>query len=93
MIILELHFAASVLVLLTFAGVSRVFNPTLKANGWLDIKRPKKPFFKRLAMWCAFFVPLVNLMLLAAVLFMVLVPVEEAEELLDHKFDFEEVEK
>lgn len=91
MILLELHFAASVLVLLTFVGICVVCKNTIKANGWLDLKRPKKPFFKRLAIWCAFFVPLVNLALLAAILFMVALSVEEAEELLDHKF--EEVEK
>lgn len=79
MILLKLHFAGSVLCLLTAIGFEVVFKDTIRKNGWYPEKRA--PLWKRVTSNLAFFIPLLNVMATLALIMAVFCPKERLEGL------------
>ena len=65
--LLKLHFAISVLCLLTFTGFKVVGKEIIKQNGWLDDEVKKK----KLSAYWIFFVPIMNVFIVAMVFVMI----------------------
>ena len=85
--LLKLHFAISILLLLTFYGFAKVCKEQIKENGWLTDKKKKK----KILYVSVFFVPIMNF-ILVAVLFMMIGCKKEDFETLTNKIK-EESEK
>lgn len=77
--ILKLHFAISILLLITFYGFSKVYKDIIRKNGWLEEKRKKKPFAI-----LVFFVPIMNILIIILLFMMILVKREDFEELTEY---------
>lgn len=71
--LLKLHFAFSVLCLITFLGFRAVFKQSVKDNGWIDEYKKKKNIFGYLM----FFVPIMNV--LAVILLFVMISVKKKD--------------
>lgn len=56
--LIKLHIAISILCIITFIGFVKVCKETLKKNGW--ISETKK---RNILKWLAFFVPIMNVIL------------------------------
>jgi len=65
--LLKLHFAISILCLLTFAGFKTIGKDAIKNNGYENNEKKKKSI---LAYWI-FFVPLLNIMATISILVMI----------------------
>lgn len=66
--LLKLHFAVSVLCLITFIGFRAVFREVIKDNGWFDEDKKRK---KILTGYLVFFVPILNIFAVIIMLIMV----------------------
>ena len=73
--LLRFHFAISVLCLITFIGFRAVYKDSIKENGWIDDKKPKK-----MSAWLMFFVPLMNVLFVACLFMMILVKKQDFEK-------------
>lgn len=71
--LLKLHFAISILCLLTFVGFKTVGKETIKNNGYESCEEKKKNIF---AYWI-FFVPLLNIM--ATILILVMISINKTD--------------
>ena len=77
--ILKLHFAISILLLITFYGFSKVCKDIVRKNGWLEEKKKKNLFA-----WLVFFVPIMNIFIVILLFMMILVKKEDFEELTEY---------
>ena len=66
--LLKLHFAISVLCLITFFGFNSVFKEQIKANGWKDDKDKKK---SKISGYLIFFVPIMNFIAVLIIFLMI----------------------
>lgn len=66
--LLKLHFAVSVLCLITFIGFRTVFREVIKDNGWFNEDKKRK---KILTGYLVFFVPILNIFSVIIMLIMV----------------------
>lgn len=73
--LLKLHFAFSILCILTFIGFSKVFKETIKNNGYAVSENKKQ-----ITAYLMFFVPLLNILAVIVLLVMVGVKKEELDE-------------
>ena len=64
--LLKLHFVISVLCMITFIGFSKVCKEVIIKNEWLEEKKKKK-----FSAYLAFFVPLMNVFMIAALFMMI----------------------
>ena len=76
--LLEFHFSFSILCLLTFIGLVWIGKERMNENGWLKESK-KRSYFHYLL----FFLPLVNLLILGAVVIMIAMSKEEVEKYLE----------
>lgn len=74
--LLKLHFAISILCLITFIGFRAVFKEQVKQNGWIN-KEQKKNIFA----WLGFFVPILNVLMVLLLFVMILLKKEEFEKM------------
>jgi len=74
--LLKLHIAVSVLLIITFAGFSRVCKETIRQNGWLSEKRKKS--YEVLLL---FFVPIMNVLIVLLLFLMIGMKKEDFEAL------------
>ncbi len=77
--VLKLHFAISILLLITFYGFGKVCKDIIKKNGWLKEKKKKKTFA-----WLVFFVPIMNVLIVILLFMMILVKEEDFEALSEY---------
>lgn len=73
--LLKLHFAFSILCLLTFMGFKRVYAETIKKNGYAGEKEKRKHSY-----WI-FFIPLMNILALITLFVMVALKKEDFEKI------------
>lgn len=66
--LLRLHFAISVLCLITFMGFGKVCKEQIKANGWVNGENKKK---SDIVKYLGFFVPFMNVLLVLIIFFMI----------------------
>ena len=66
--LLRLHFAISVLCLITFVGFGKVFKEQIKENGWKDDNAKKKG---KISGYMIFFVPIMNIIAVLIVFVMI----------------------
>lgn len=66
--LLKLHFSISVLCILTFIGFKSVYKQQIKDNGWVDEEKKKE---KVIFSYFAFFVPIMNVLLVFIVFLMI----------------------
>lgn len=74
--ILRLHFAVSVLCLLTFLGFRAVYKDTVKENGWTNDK--KKP--RKMSGYLMFFVPIMNILFVILTFMMICVKKQDFDK-------------
>lgn len=74
--LLKLHFAISILILITFLGFKWACKEQMIKNGWIDEKKKKK-----FPNYLPFFVPLLNVIMLIAFFVTVGVTKEEFEKM------------
>lgn len=74
--LLKLHFSISTLILITFLGFKWACKEQVIKNGWIDGKAKKKR-----ANYLAFFVPILNIVLLISFFIMVGLTKEEFEKM------------
>ena len=87
--LLKLHFAISVLCLLTFVGFKHVGKDIIKQNGWVDDTKKKKSI---LAYWI-FFVPILNFLVLIMEFFMLGMKKGEFDKMYDEMKNKDSEEK
>ena len=77
--LLELHFAISVLCLVAFLGFKPIFKDKIIENGWFNdsIKGKGCNPFK----WLAFFVPLLNILMIVCMFIMVVGKKEDFDKM------------
>lgn len=78
--LLKLHFAISILILITFWGFRWACKEQLIKNGWIDKNKKKK-----IPNYLLFCVPILNIVLLIAFFVMVGVTKEEFEKMKEEK--------
>lgn len=66
--LLKLHFAISILCLITFIGFSKVFKEQIKENGWKDDNDKKKG---KITGYLIFFVPIMNIISVPLIFLMI----------------------
>ncbi len=66
--LLRLHFAISVLCLITFVGFGKVYKEQLKTNGWKNEEDKKK---RKITAYLIFFVPIMNLIAVLVMFLMI----------------------
>ena len=65
--LLKLHFAVSVLCILTFIGFSKVGKEAIKNNGYIDDEEKKK----NITSYWIFFIPILNILCVIVLLVMI----------------------
>lgn len=79
--LLKLHFAISILCILTFVGVKAVFKEQVKNNGYsAEGDNKKKP-----SIWIIFFTPILNVLIILVLFVMITVKKEDLDELYEDK--------
>lgn len=78
--LLKLHFAISILILITFLGFRWACKEQIAKNGWLDKKEKKK-----IPNYLPFFVPILNIIMLIGLFVMTAVTKEEFEKMKEGK--------
>lgn len=73
--LLKLHFAVSILCILTFVGFKTVFGETIKNNGYAVSENKTK-----ITGYLIFFVPLLNILAVIVLLVMIGVKKEDLDE-------------
>lgn len=75
--LLELHLVISVLCIITFIGFAKAYKEKIKENGWLSDGKKEVTISKHVA----FFVPLMNILLVMVVFMMIVMKKEDFENM------------